>query len=172
MRALRREACSSGDGDPFMQRAKGITLVELVIAVAAMGIIAALAIPSLSSLYAMYSLKSAAREIAVHLELAKMKAISSNREHRVEFVGTTFRIARGNSASDSTTWAPETEYLPLPEGITITGMTFPQDNGLSNAEFNPDGTSSTGSITLQNSSGDRYQITLTTSTGRVKVKKL
>lgn len=152
-----------------MERAKGITLVELVMAIAVLGIVASLAIPSLSSLYAGYSLRSAAREIAVYLELAKMKGISSNREYRVEFVGTTFRIARGNKASESTSWTSETDYLSLPNGVTISLSLSPQDG---NVEFNPEGTSDAGSITLQNSSGDRYQITLTSATGRVKVKKL
>lgn len=151
-----------------MERSKGVTLVELVIAVATLGIIAALAIPSLSSLYARYSLRSAARKVAIHLELAKMKAISKNLEYRVEFVGNTFRVTRGNKASDSTSWTSETDYLALPNGITIVSNTLLQ----SKAEFNTDSTCDSGSVTLQNSSGEQYKISLTSSTGRIKMEKL
>lgn len=144
---------------------KGVTLVELLVTLAILGILAIVTVPSVSSWYSGYSLRAAARKIAITLELAKMKAISKNLEHRVEFIGNTFRIARKNP-SPPPPWIPETDYMDLPSGITIANITNPQDK-----EFNPDGTSSSGGIYLQNSSGDQYAITLTTSTGRIRIEK-
>lgn len=146
---------------------KGVTLVELLVTMAILGILATITVPSLSSWYSGYSLRAAARKIAITLELAKMKAISRNLEHRVEFDvnNNTFRISRKNPTPPPD-WIPETDYMDLPSGITIANITNPQDK-----EFNPDGTSSSGGIYLQNSSGDQYSITLTTTTGRVKIGK-
>jgi len=38
-----------------------------------------------------------------------------------------------------------------------------------NKQFNPNGTSSTGSIRLNNAKGKKYKITLTTATGHMSV---
>jgi len=150
---------------------EGVTLVELLVTMIILGVLVSITIPSLSSWYSGYSLRAAARKIAITLELAKMKAISRNLEYRVEFVGTTFRIARGNSSSGSTVWTPETDYMDLPSGVTIANITLPQNNGLRNAQFNPDGSSSSGGIYLQNSSGDQYSITLTAATGSIRMQR-
>jgi hypothetical protein len=48
----------------------------------------------------------------------------------------------------------------------ITVVNFPGDN----AEFNPNSTSSSGSITLLNPKNTVRKITLTSSTGRIKIE--
>ena len=54
----------------------------------------------------------------------------------------------------------------LPSGISIAAVNFAANN----AVFNPNSTSSTGSITLQNSKTQR-KLTLTPSTGRVTISQ-
>ena len=142
---------------------KGITLIELVVVMIIIAIGAVLLVPNIGGWLPNYRLRSATRDIVSTLRTAQMKAVSNNTEYQVLFnpgAGTyilQYRDTGGN-------WINEGATQTLPSGIQISGP-FPGNI----AHFNPNSTSSTGSITLQNTKGAQKSITLTTSTGRVKI---
>jgi type IV fimbrial biogenesis protein FimT len=64
-------------------RESGFTLVEIMVAVAIVGIVAALAIPNIGGWLARYQLKQAMTEIVSDLNLAKLVAMNRNRQATV-----------------------------------------------------------------------------------------
>ena len=144
---------------------RGITLVELVVVVVIIAIAAVLVAPSIGRWLPNYRLRGAARDIVSTLRTAQMKAVSTNRQYQVSFnqgVGS-YILQYQNTGG---VWVNEGANQVLPSGIQITGITFPGNN----ATFNTNSSSSTGSLTLTNSKGDKKTITLTPSTGRVQLQ--
>jgi hypothetical protein len=102
------------------------------------------------------------------LRTAQLKAVSSNMEYRVSFnnpVAGSYVLQRHTGG----VWVDEGAPQTLPTGIVISAITFPIDGAWNCAEFNPNSTSSTGSLTLQNTKGTQKNITLAPATGRVKI---
>jgi Tfp pilus assembly protein FimT len=126
---------------------------------------AVLLVPNIGGWLPNYRLKSATRDIVSTLRTAQMKAVSSNLEYRVSFANPNFWLERGDLNSASTIWTAEGATQTLPSGIQISAP-FPGNI----AHFNPNSTSSTGSMTLTNTKGQTRSITLTTSTGRIKIE--
>lgn len=95
-----------------------------------------------------------------------MKAVSNNIQYRVNLddaeVGAGNYILQYNSGG---AWINEGVLQTLPSGIIMSAITIPAKH----AEFNSNSTSSTGSLTLQNTKGSQRRITLTPATGRVTV---
>ena len=142
---------------------KGITLIELIIVMVIISIGAALMVPSIGAWLPNYRLKSATRDIVSMMRVAQMKAVSTNTDYRVSFnLAGTYILQRNSGGVFFDDGASQT----LPAGILISAISFPANN----AEFNPNSTSSTGSITLINTKGSKRKISLTTATGRVSVE--
>jgi len=94
-----------------------------------------------------------------------MKAVSTNTIYRVSFTLPVsyvlqYRDAGGNFVADGATQT-------LPSGISISAIGIAGNNAI----FNPNSTSSSGSITLQNTKGTQRTLTLTPSTGRVRISQ-
>jgi len=96
-----------------------------------------------------------------------MKAVSNNIAYRVNLddadIGDNryalqFRTIEGN-------WVSEGAVQTLPPGISISTNTLPGKH----AEFNPNSTSSAGTVTLLSKKGTKT-ISLTASTGRVRIE--
>jgi prepilin-type N-terminal cleavage/methylation domain-containing protein len=142
---------------------KGVTLIELVIVFAIIAIMAVLLAPNIGPWLGYYRLKSATRDIVSTMRTAQMKAVSNNTENQVLFnpgAGTyilQYRDTGGN-------WVNEGATQTLPSGIQISAP-FPGNI----AHFNPNSTSSTGSMTLTNTKQTK-RITLTSSTGRIHIE--
>ena len=68
-----------------MKRKGGFTIVELVVALAIMGIAVSVAIPGFSRWLPDYRLKSAATDLYANLQLAKMSAVRDNAEWAIYF---------------------------------------------------------------------------------------
>jgi prepilin-type N-terminal cleavage/methylation domain-containing protein len=145
---------------------KGITLIELIIVMVIIAIGAALMAPNIGGWLPNYRLRSATREIASTMRVAQMKAVSNNLPYRVNLddaeVGAGNYILQYNSGG---VWFNEGVLQTLPSGIIISANSIPAKH----ANFNPNSTSSTGSLTLQNTKGSQRRITLTPATGRVTV---
>jgi prepilin-type N-terminal cleavage/methylation domain-containing protein len=143
---------------------RGVTLIELIVVMAIIAIGAVLVAPNIGAWIPNYRLRSATRDVVSTLRTAQMKAISNNTPYRVSFPGAGTYILQYQN-TDGITWTSEGVPQTLPGGVQISDITFPGNN----ATFNTNSTSSTGSITLQNTKGSSKQITLTTATGRVNV---
>src|SRR4051812_6744931 len=68
---------------PLHARAKGVTLLELIIVMVLMGIVAAMVVPMLGSGVSTTELKSSARQVAAALRTARTTAVASRQETRV-----------------------------------------------------------------------------------------
>ena len=104
-----------------------------------------------------------------------MKAVSLNTENRVSFdiAANEYLLQIKTTQSAPNDWIPtwtnaraQQLQQKLPGGVTMTAVTFPGDN----AEFNTNSTASSGSITLQNTKKAQRKITVTSSTGRVRIE--
>jgi prepilin-type N-terminal cleavage/methylation domain-containing protein len=142
---------------------RGVTLIELIVVIVIIAIGAAFLAPNLGAWIHSYRLRGATREVVSVIRTAHMKAISNNRQYQVLFNpgGSSYVLQYQNSA----TFINEGDVQPLPPGIRISSITFPGNT----AQFNPNSTSSTGGIVLENRKGQKRTITLTTATGRVDV---
>lgn len=151
---------------------KGVTLVELIIVIVIIGISALFLVPNIGAWLTNYRLRSAARDIVSTMRTAQMKAVTTNLEYRFysNSAARKYWTERGNQSSGSTNWvgttalsnsAREGAINDLPTGVTINFSGF--------IEFNPDSTSSSGSMTLQNSKGTQRRLSVNTSTGRVTI---
>lgn len=67
------------------QRMQGITLIELIIVVALVGILAAIATPAFRDMTGRYRLGSAAKTVVTGLKMARMIAVSKNTRTRMVF---------------------------------------------------------------------------------------
>jgi prepilin-type N-terminal cleavage/methylation domain-containing protein len=145
---------------------KGVTLIELIVVMVIIAIGAALMAPNIGGWLPNYRLRSAIRDIASAMRVAQMKAVSNNIPYRVNLndaeVGAGSYVLQYNSGG---VWINDGALQTLPSGITISVITIPAKH----ADFNSNSTSSTGSLTLQNTKGSQRRITLTAATGRVTV---
>lgn len=147
---------------------KGITIIELVVVMIIIAIGAVLIAPNIGAWLPHYRLRSVTRDIVSTMRTAQMKAVSANVEYRVYFDQTNrkFWLEKGNLSSNSTNWgtegAKEGADNFLPSGISISYTS-------NFVEFNPNSTSSTGSITLSNTKNSTKRIVLH-YTGRIRVE--
>ncbi len=148
---------------------KGITLLELIIVIVIIAIGAVLIPPNMGAWIQNYRLRSATRDIVSVMRTAQMRAVSLNSEFRVSFDinGRNYILQRNSGGL----WIDEGELQNLPPGIVFDNCTFPLKDGKRNAEFNPNSTSSSGSLTLKNTKGSTRRITLTSATGRIRIQE-
>jgi type II secretory pathway pseudopilin PulG len=119
--------------------------------------------PNIGPMLTNYRLRTASRDIVSTMRTAQMKAVSTNMEYRVSFdLNAQTYILQRNTGG----WQSEGVTQSLPTGIQISAIFFPGNN----AQFNTNSTASTGSLTLRNSKGRTTRITVTASTGRIKIE--
>lgn len=141
--------------------APGFTLLELLIVLMLMGLITALTIPVFSGSVSTTELKTAAREIAAGLRLARDQAIAQKSEAVLELDVTAraFRVL------------PDPRVHALPPGIDIKLFTAQSDlvnDRIGAIRFYPDGGSNGGRVTL--AVGERkYDVDVDWLTGRVAI---
>lgn len=130
-----------------------VSVVELVTAVALMGIVAAIALPSWMRLTPTYSLNNSVRQIQSELHSIKMRAAAE---------GVAFQMAYSQGATVYTIKrnAQTVTTKPIAEGTTIT-----KDGMIS---FSPQGTAGANRVRVRNGSGLCKQIVVS-ATGRVRI---
>ena len=143
---------------------KGVTLIELIVVMVIIGILAAFFAPNIGAWLPNYRLRSAARDIVSTMRTAQIKAVSTNLTYRVSFTLPSSYILQYRNTLGN--WVNEGVTQNFPSGISIAAVNFAANN----AVFNPNSTSSRGSITLQNIKTQR-KLTLTPSTGRVTISQ-
>jgi type IV fimbrial biogenesis protein FimT len=141
----------------------GFTLSELMVTIGLAALLMGIAIPSFLSWLPTLRLSDGARQVALELQEARMKAIAQSTRFRLNFTTTTsYLVQRFDSGSG--TFVTESGPFNLPGGITTTtGAT---------SEFQPRGTADTtvgnSTITFANSNGDSSQVQIN-AVGRVNM---
>ncbi|MEO5700070.1 MAG: GspH/FimT family pseudopilin [Casimicrobiaceae bacterium] len=139
----------------------GFSLLELMIVLMLMGLIAAIAVPVFGGGVSTTRLKSAAREVAAGLRMARNEAVANRREAvlTLDLAARTFRIDR------------EPKAHALPEEIELKLYTAQSDlvsDNVGAVRFFPDGGSTGGRITL--AAGERkFDVDIDWLTGRVAI---
>lgn len=143
------------------ERARGLTLLELLIVLVLIGLITAVTIPILGNGVSTTQLRSAAREVAAGLRTARGQAITQ----RTESVLVLDVAARAFSVP------PDTRTHPINPGIELKLYTAAHDivnENVGAIRFYPDGGSTGGRVTL--SAGERkYDVDVDWLTGRVAI---
>lgn len=132
---------------------RGFSIVELITAVALIGIVAAIALPRWMSLSPIYSLNNSVRQIQSELHSIKMRAAAE---------GVPFHMAYSQGATAYTIKraAQAVTTKPIAEGTTI------EKDGL--ISFSPQGTAGANRVRLRNGAGICKQIVVS-ATGRVRI---
>jgi general secretion pathway protein H len=141
--------------------ARGVTLLELLIVLSIMAIVAAMVMPMFGSGVSSSEMKSAARQIAAGLRVARSDALVTRQEKRLTFdlEQRTFQV-EGN---------PKQHALPKQlEMKLFTAQRDLVDEKVGAIRFYPDGGSNGGRVTI--AAGERkYEIDVDWLTGRVAI---
>jgi prepilin-type N-terminal cleavage/methylation domain-containing protein len=131
----------------------GFSTIELLAALALMGIIAAIALPNWRGLFPTYALNNSTRQVQSELHHLKMRAVAEN-------IG--FQLSYQLGASHYTILRDSQVLVnkPLAEGTTITKA--------GTITFSPRGTAGGNRVRLGNADGKCQQIVVS-ATGRVRV---
>ena len=139
----------------------GVTLLELLIVVMLMALIAAVTIPIFGPGVSTTELRSAARQVAAGLRLARGQAIAQHTEAMLVV----------DVATRSFIVPPDARVHALPSGIDLKLFTAQRDlvsDQVGALRFYPDGGSDGGRVTL--SAGERkYDVDVDWLTGRVAI---
>ena len=146
-----------------MAGASGYTLVELIVVCALVATAAALAYPSVAAMTRGQQLERSAVELLYDLRFAHARAVVEGSRVRVAaFPGGDgswrWRVEREAAGA----WVAEGEARAVPHGALLSAA------GGAAKVFNPDGTCSSGSLTLRGPRGELYRYTLAPATGRVR----
>ena len=141
-------------------RSRGVTLLELLIVLVIIAIVSAVAVPIFTGT-SNVEMKSAARQLASGLRLARSAALTERRETFlvIDLAGRRFKVDR------------EAKEYPLPRNVELKLFTAQKDlvdDKVGSIRFYPDGGSNGGRITL--ASGERkYEVDVDWLTGRVAI---
>ena len=155
---------------------KGVTLLELIVVLVIIAIAATLAVPNIAAWLPNYRLRTATRDIVSTMRTAQMKAVSTNLEHRVQFQpdpsicfpDDSERNARSYIILRATTMDGGCQEMPA--GIRFHDIDL-DGTGSKEAIFNPNSTSTSGSVTLRNKRDREKKIILFAATGRIRVEE-
>ena len=151
----------AGERGARSPRARGVTLLEMLVVLSIMAILAALVIPRFTSGVSMSELKGATREIAAGLRLARSEALATRKETRLllDLEQRTFRVE------------PDPRVHSLPKQIDLRLFTAQSDllsDKIGAIRFFPDGGSNGGRVTL--AAGERkFDVDIDWLTGRVAI---
>ena len=142
---------------------KGVTLIELIVVIVIIGIGAVLFAPNIGAWLPNYRVRSAARDVVSTMRTAQVKAVSTNMTYRVSLTQTpaSYVLQYQNTLGN---WVTEGVTQNFPSGISISANFI--------AVFNPNSTSSSGSLTLQNTRQTVRRLTVTPSTGRITIQRV
>jgi prepilin-type N-terminal cleavage/methylation domain-containing protein len=154
---------------------KGVTMIELAVVMAIIGIISLFMSPSLGEWAAGFRLRGASKDLTDTLQLARLKAISTGNQYRVQL-----NINSGDSAetfvlqANDGGWADEGSSINLPKGVNIARVDPGNiTTGTVDRTFNANGSATgfadtTSTIYIENQRNDNYRIVIS-QTGIVKM---
>jgi len=134
---------------------QGLTLVELILCLAILGVLLAIASPLLAQFSTGYKLRAATRELATDLQFARLLAVKENRSFQVICSSNSYQVVRISDGFVAKARDFSTDY---PE-VTLNGPVV---------NFNSRGNAGSQTITVSNFATTK---TITVgSTGRVKLQ--
>ena len=142
------------------RRIRGLTLIEILVVLAIIALVTAIALPMVTGT-SNAEMRSAARQLASGLRLARSEAVSQRRETFlvIDLAGRRFKVDR------------DAREYPLPKNMELKLFTAQKDlvdDKVGSIRFYPDGGSNGGRITL--CSGDRkFEVDVDWLTGRVAI---
>lgn len=147
---------------------RGLTLLELLVALALLGVLLALAVPRVSAIVPGALLDRAARSLAVDLRFARVKAIAENRRRRV-IVELDQRIYRIEADAEGT-FVPVAAPRTLPAGVAFDASASSRvSDGRISIAFQPRGhTADNSTIVLDAGTGVSRRVIVSTA-GRVRI---
>jgi len=148
-----------------MAHASGFSLLELIIALSIASILAGIGVLSHHAMRPNLDLSLAARQVAMDLQVTRMRAVATNVNHRLVF--------RAGSAGYQPQYKNGNDYLnegaavALPRGITIASCTATG----SAIGFRPRGNAATfGTVTIENEKGYARHVVVDIA-GQVRVEQ-
>ena len=162
----------------------GFSLIELLIVIAIFAIMVAISAPNMINWIYDAEYRSASRKVLQALKEGRSRAISRNREQRVEFDLSNsdnsyiFKISEGNRASNSSIWidiAVSPDSI-IPASVALRGNNGGSCNGIVDIVFgfNPNGSSSTDYICVmeaKNLASRRFRVGIANAiTGRITIE--
>ena len=150
-----------------MKNNSGFTIMELLTAIAIVGILSAIAIPNMISWRNNMQFNSAVRTVKISIDRARMAAIRANMPARLDFNvgGDSFDLVRWDVVANNFA-APVT--IQLPPGTTLTGSTFVGNQ----LRFNGNGMPVNlfgGSLRIENSTGSLCNRIVVASLGSSRI---
>lgn len=155
-----------------MRTQKGFTLVETLVVVAIISILSAVALPFFFKWQASAKYKEASWGVASGLRLGKQMALSTNREHRMEFDldGRRYRISRGNLPSGSTSWTGVNAWTSLDSEVNWSSGSACTGTADFDVIFRPNGSAETEVLCVKDTSNVvRYRVTINATSGRAVI---
>jgi prepilin-type N-terminal cleavage/methylation domain-containing protein len=138
---------------PCFRNSRGLTLIEILVALVIIGILATLAAPSFTAWLERSTVKKTARQLVTDLQFAKMKAVAEGVQYRVSFNNTngSYVVQRGNAATDSGSWTTigiERGLADKTNPYYAKGVTMKQNYPGAAVVFSPVGSSGMGTVKL------------------------
>jgi len=153
-----------------IKQAKGFSLIELIIVIAILGIVSAIAAPNFNKYRQNTNLREAARDLASDISLYRQRAVADNVSYRITFnqAANNYTVQR-KTTSGSGAYAdlvPAVTKSPsnISSGVIISDLTHLPNQWVT---FEPRGTMSAGSLTLQHTIRLSTATITTYFTGRV-----
>jgi prepilin-type N-terminal cleavage/methylation domain-containing protein len=143
---------------------RAFTVVEMMISLAIIGVLASLSFFAVQAIMPGYRLNGAIRMVRGDLYNAKMLAAKKNRQYKVVFSANGYELQKGTS----NVGAFSLDQVELSRTFSDYPRVTVKTSATADPVFSPRGTSSNGTITLQNSGGDEKTIT-TSIAGRIKI---
>lgn len=163
-----------------MRGQKGFTQLELVVVLCIVGVTAALASPQFGIWYEDAECRKTARVLVSALREARSRAITFNRQHRLEIdlENKLFRLKRGNRPlnSTSTSWEKPAnlvfDWQSLPAGV-VANESCSNNSGIVMVTFNAFGSSDSQYLCVMDGKGwRRFQLGVPNATpGKIVLRR-
>ncbi len=154
----------------------GVTLIEMIVTVGILALLLGIIALNAATFLGPLRLSSAARQVAIDLQLTRMKAIAQNRKFRALFTagGTTYQVERRNDADNGWdlhalyghgTTASSAASISLPQGAEIQSA-----NSGGNVIFQPRGTAENATIVIRHSAASTTKSIVVNLAGRIRIQ--
>ena len=134
-----------------------MSLSESCLAVAVISTVMTIAVPSLTRSREDYLLAATARQVASHLHSTRIKAVSRNRDCRINVTSAATYVIE----CEDPTWLP-VDWIVMPKGLSISANARPEFHRRGNV-------SPMATITIRNENGREKRLVVNI-TGRVRIQ--